>query len=233
MNWRISAAVVCLALAACSDPMSTKLSMDESKWSEDVKPIQDKLSDEERRLMTGYMVRAITVKTLGGEPLSDQATTVGDAIKKQRVWIAAKDAQEQAERAERQAADAAKAKAAAAISEAVSANLLSVSMESRGYAGIQKVQVFKVKVDNKTDKAITGVSGLISILNQFGTEIGSVSFEISEELAPKGHVVWTGVRDYNEFIESHKALVGIELGKHTTKIDPRMVVYADGTKLGQ
>lgn len=92
-------------------------------------------------------------------------------------------------------------------------------------------QQIRVGVQNNSDKPIIGVAGELKFIDVFDKEIGSVRFRISETIEPGKTVTWTGERDYNRFIDEHRAVWNLEEGKYSTRFVPEMVVFKDGTKL--
>lgn len=68
-------------------------------------------------------------------------------------------------------------------------------------------------------------------IDVFDKEVTTVSFAISESIDPSKTAIWTGGRDFNQFIDSHSALWNLEVGKYTTTFIPEMIVFKDGSKL--
>ncbi|NUF52232.1 hypothetical protein HUN16_07685, partial [Acinetobacter seifertii] len=48
--------VIALTLIGCSNPKSTQIPTDPDKW-EELKPAVDKLNEEDKKLLTQYLVR--------------------------------------------------------------------------------------------------------------------------------------------------------------------------------
>jgi len=92
-------------------------------------------------------------------------------------------------------------------------------------------QQIRIGAQNNTDKLVIGISGEIKFFDVFEKEVAGVNFGISEKIEPGKSIVWTGGRDYNQFLDDHRALWNLEEGKYSTKFVPEMVVFDDGTKL--
>ena len=93
-------------------------------------------------------------------------------------------------------------------------------------------QQFRIGAQNKTSKVVVGVSGEIKFIDVFDKEVGAVSFGMSERIEPGSTSIWTGGRDYNQFLDEHRAVWNLEQGKYTTRFVPEMVVFEDGSRLG-
>src|SRR5690606_801681 len=149
--------------------------------------------------------------------------TLGRAIEEQTAWEAERRAEEEALR---QKLEQERLAAEKALSEAVTVTLISKSELPSNYRArrYSDYQQFRVGAQNNTDKVMVGVSGEIKFIDVFDKEVGAVSFGISEKIEPGKSIVWTGGRDYNQFIDSHRAVWNLEEGKYTTRFVPEMVV---------
>lgn len=241
MKIKISILACAVLLAACTRPTEVIIPTDTSKWDTELAPTVKKLSEEDRKLLTGYLMRAKLSETFskgaGGIPLG---TTIGQAIEEQKKWAAEQEALAAAQRAKEAEEKALRAKlekeaeaAREAITNAVTVTLVSkMERPSNIYAGqYRDRQVFIVGVENKTDEAMAGVSGELEFVDLFGKVVGAVNFRIAEKIAPKGTVKWTGERDYNQFLDNHRAVWNLERGQYTTRFIPDTIVFADGRKL--
>jgi hypothetical protein len=223
-----------LLLAACSKPMETVIPTDMSTWEKDLAPAVKKLGDEDKALFAGYAARVKVGEIFGGGKAGIPfGTTVGQAIEEQKKWVA-----EQKKAADEAAAlkvkmEAEKLETVKAINNAVTVTLLEKIERPKNYdAGrYSESQELIVGVENKSTKVVTGVSGEIEFIDVFDKVVGTVNFGISQTIQPSGTYKWTGVRDYNQFLESHKAVWNLQEGKYTTRFTPEAVIFADGTKL--
>lgn len=233
-----------LLLTACTKPQDTLIPSDVSTWDKDLAPAIQKLPEEERKLIAAYLVRAKLGEALGGTGGVPIGTTVGEGIAKQRTWQAeqerkaaeekAAQAKQEAEaRALREKLEADQASAIEALNRAAVVTLVGKSELGKDFrAGrYSDYQQFRIGVKNSSEKPITGVSGELKFVDLFDKEVGAVVFRISETIKPGGDYVWTGGRDYNEFIDTHRAVWNLEAGKYTTRYIPDTVLFADGTKL--
>lgn len=234
-----------LALSACSKATDTVIPSDMSTWDKELAPVVKRLNEEEQKLFVAYVARAkigeIFSKDKGGIPFG---TTVGQAIEEQRKWQAEfekKEAEAKAAREKQQAEEQAlKAKLEAEqaaitkqINDAATVTLLSKrqlgsNFDARRYSDMQE---FVIGVENRSDKELAGISGEIEFIDVFDKVVGVVNFRISERIKPGGTYKWTGSRDYNQFLDEHRAVWNLEEGKYTTRFTPSALVFTDGTKL--
>ena len=228
----VAAFVTIFALAGCSDPHDALIPSDVENWEQDLAPELKKLSDEERQKAAAYLMRAKMGEAFGGTGIPP-GTTVGQAIDAQRLW----EEQQAAKRAEEEALklkiERERASALEALNEAVTVSLIAKreiprNFRARRYSDYQE---FQIGVRNDTDKTIIGVAGQITFIDVFEKEVGAVGFRISEEIEAGNSVTWTGGRDYNEFIDEHRSVWNLEEGKYSTRFEPEMIVFKDGTKL--
>lgn len=221
-------------LAACSKPTDTIIPSDTSKWDTDLAPMINKLSEEDKKLVAGYLMRSKLGAALGGNkegiPIG---TTVGAAIEQQKAWIAQVAKQEAEAKALKEKMLKEQAEAQAAIDNAVTVTLISKKELPRNYDArrYSEQQEFNIGVKNKTAKEISGVSGVLDFIDIFDKTVGAVSFSISEKIAPGGEANWSGIRDYNQFMPEHKAVWNLEEGKYKTQFRARAIIFADGSKL--
>lgn len=233
MKIYVALIAVAVLIAGCTKPTDAVIPSDVEAWDEKLAPELKKLSEADREKAAGYLMRAKMGGVFGGAGIPP-GTTIGKAIEEQTAWEAEQAAQRAEEEALRQKLDEERAAALKALNSAVTVTLVSKDELPSNYrAGrYSEYQQFRVGAQNKTDKVVVGVSGEIKFIDIFDKEVGAVMFGISEKIEPGKTVVWTGGRDYNQFIDSHRAVWNLAEGKYTTKFIPEMVVFEDGSKLG-
>jgi hypothetical protein len=228
----VIASVTLALLAACSKPTETIIPTDMSKWDTELGAVVKKLSEEDQKLLAGYVMRAKLGEIFGkeGVPLG---TTIGNALDEQRKWIAEREKQAAEAKALKEKMLQEQAKAEEAINGAVVVTLIAKRELPKNYdlSRYSEEQQFVIGVHNKSEKEISGVKGSLDFIDLFDKKVGSAGFSISEKIKPGGDAKWTGVRDYNQFVDTHKAVWNLEEGKYTTRFKPDMIVFSDGTKL--
>ncbi len=231
---QMAAPLLALALlAACSKPTDTIIPSDTSKWDTDLAPMINKLSDEDKKLVAGYLMRSKLSATFGNKEGIPLGTTVGTAIEEQKKWLAQQVKQEAEAKALKEKMLKEQAEAQAAIDNAVTVTLLSKKELPSNYQlrRFSAEQEFNIGVKNKTAKEISGVSGVLDFVDIFDKTVGAVSFSMSEKIAPSGEAKWSGTRNYNQFLPEHKAVWNLEEGKYKTQFKARAIVFSDGSKL--
>lgn len=233
MRKLIGAAVLgAVALLGCSKPTETVIPSDASTWDKDLAPSIQKLSDDERKLVAGYLARAKMGEVFGGKGVP-VGTTVGSAIAEQRQWIAEQQRKEAEAAALKEKLAADRAQKIAELDKAVVITLVAKRELPKNYDinRYSEYQEFKIGVKNTSAKPIAGVAGSLEFVDIFDKTVGGVNFRITETIKPGDDFVWTGGRDYNQFVEQHRAVWNLEPGKFKTKFVPEVVIFADGSKL--
>lgn len=230
---RTAALLVAIAMVAgCSKPTDAVIPSDMSAWDKELAPHLKKLPDGEREKVGAYLMRAKLGEVFGGKGVPP-GTTVGQALEAQKKWEAEQAAKRAEEEALKKKLEQERAAALEQLNKAVTVTLLGKRELPKNYdAGrFSERQEFRIGVQNNGEKPLAGVAGEIKFIDVFDKEVGAVSFRISENIAPGKSATWVGGRDYNQFLDTHRAVWNLEEGKYTTRFVPEMVVYADGTKL--
>lgn len=230
---RMLTVVLALSLLGCTSPKDQVIPSDMSTWDKELAPHIKKLPESDREKLAGYLMRAKMGEVFGGGGIPT-GTTIGQAIEAQTAWQneqAAKQAEEEALKKKLEQERAAKTKL---LNDAVTVTLISKRELPSDYRAnrYSEYQEFKIGVENKSQKVISGVSGQIIFIDVFDKEVGAVNFGMSERIEPGKSTVWTGGRDYNQFLDEHRSVWNLEEGKYKTKFIPEMVVFEDGTKIG-
>jgi hypothetical protein len=228
----IAAAVMSIALVACSAPTNTVIPTDMAQWDTQLAPKLQKLSEEDRGLAVGYLMRAKVGEAFGGNGVP-VGFTIGDAIKQQRSWAADQKKQEADAQALKQKLEAERTAAVAAMNKAVIVTLVEKSEQPSDYRvrRYSDTQRLKIGVKNTSEKELVGVSGELQFIDVFDKQVGPVQFSISQHIASGGEYLWHGERDYNQFIPEHRAIWNLQNGQYKSRFVPESLVYADGTKL--
>ena len=223
-------------LAACSKPTDTVIPADMAAWDKDLSPVVQKLSEEDRKLLAAYLVRAKLGEVFGGKGVPP-ATTVGAAIADQRQFLARK-AQEEAE-AKALAEKVQKERAAAMdqMRQAITVALVSKSIEiERGGSGMEldRHLVVKFAYKNNSGKDVAGVKGTVVVKDLFGDKLSAFGISNDDSIKAGQTAIWTGQRSIKYAIGSankDEKLAGLGTDKFTVEWDPETIVFADGTKL--
>lgn len=166
-------------------------------------------------------------------------TTVADAIQTQKDWQAATEKRQAEEKAikEQKAAEekalqekitAERAAIKQRIDSAITVTVLNTYLQKVKY---NENQIIEIGIENKGAKDITGIKGTVHFIDIFDKDVGQISFGYDDGLKAGATTTWTGSRDYNQFLDEHKAIAQLEKGKYTSRFEPEMIVFSDGEKL--
>ena len=234
MRMSLIVIVAMTALACAGDPADLVLPSDVSAIEKDedfVKAIKT-LSEEDRELLAGYLMRRELGKAFGGAK-DGMPVTVGEAIADQKAW------------AEQRAKDEAEAKALAEkvqaeleakqreLREAVTVALTSKSVLGKNFRAGRYSDAIAVSIafQNKTDKAVGGVKGVMVFSDMFDEEIKRVNVSYDEGIEPKSTSTWKAELGHNQFMPADTKLMNTEFEKLKTRWEPEVILFTDGTSL--
>lgn len=224
--------VTAALVGGCSKPTDIVIPSDMATWDKELAPALQKLPEADREKVAAYLMRVKVGEAFGGKGVPP-GTTIGQALESQKKWEAEEAAKRAEEEALKRKLEQERAEAMEQLNKAVTVTLLAKRELPKNFdvGRYSEYQEFRIGVKNNSDKTLAGVAGEIKFIDVFDKEVGAVTFRISETLEPGKSTTWTGGRDYNQFIDAHRAVWSLEEGKYTTKFYPEMVVFADGTKL--
>jgi len=224
--------IVIAALSGCSKPTDAVIPSDMAAWDKELAPELKKLPDSDREKVAAYLMRAKLGEVFGGKGVPP-GTTIGQALDGQKKFEAEQAAKHAEEEALKKKLEQERATAMEQLNKAVTVTLLSKSELPKNFSAgrYSEYQQFRIGVQNNSEKTMMGVSGEIKFIDVFDKVVGAVNFRISENIEPGKSANWTGGRDYNQFLDAHRAVWNLEEGKYTTRFEPEMVVFKDGTKL--
>ena len=224
--------IVIAALSGCSKPTDAVIPSDMAAWDKELAPELKKLPDADREKVAAYLMRAKLGEIFGGKGVPP-GTTIGQALDGQKKFEAEQAAKHAEEEALKKKLEQERATAMEQLNKAVTVTLLSKSELPKNFSAgrYSEYQQFRIGVQNNSEKTMMGVSGEIKFIDVFDKVVGTVNFRISENIEPGKSANWIGGRDYNQFLDAHRAVWNLEEGKYTTRFEPEMVVFKDGTKL--
>lgn len=230
-----------IILAACSGPKDTPLPRELDKM-ESIKSAMEKLTPEERALVTGYIMRHTLAAKLGGlfggkeGPGIPEGMTLGKAIEEQAKFKADAAVEEAKQKALKEKLKAESEAAMAKLRDVITVTLVSKKLEvDRGYSGMVMDERISVTIGykNNAEKDVAGVKGLLAIQDIFGE--GLSGFQVSNDTTIKagGTVTWQGGRSVKYGRNSDKDRKFAELADDKYKVvwEPSMIIFTDGTKL--
>lgn len=228
-------------LVGCTGPKDTAVPKELDKI-ESIRPSLAKLTEEERELFAGYMVRQTVGAKLGGlfggtpGPGIPDGMTIGKAIEEQRKFKAEAAIEEGKQKALKEKLAAEREAALKPMREAVTVTLVAKGIRAeRGYSGTVLDEHLDVSFGykNNTTKDISGVKGRVSVRDLFGDELSAFLISNDDTIKAGNASVWSGSRSVKYAVGGNKDRKLAELpdDKYTVVWTPQVIVFADGTKL--
>lgn len=233
MRVRVSLfALIACTLVACSNPHDAPVPSDMSKWDTELKPAIQKLPEEEKELLAGYLMRMKMSEAFGGGP-PKVGLTVGTAISEQKKWVEEQKAKEAEAKALKEKIEAERAALKKTVDGTLTVAVVELKLQKANYqAGTYSdSQVIRLALQNKGTKDIKGVKGDIKFIDIFDKTVGTIGFGYDDGIPAGKTKTWVGSRDYNQFLPEHKAIANLEEGKYTTRFEPEIIIFTDGSKL--
>lgn len=227
------ALLLCTALTGCSKATDAVVPTDPKEWNGEFAQKIKTLSETDKGLLAAYLVRTQLGEVLGkqGMPVG---TTVGQAIDAQRQWIAEQDAKKAAKQQLKAELEAKQAATAAKLSKTVVLTFMGQRYVPRNFDAGQINNRFSIQigVKNLGTRAIKGIKLQLVFKDTFGEVISDRGVDIEHTIPAGGEYVWKGGRTINEYIDEDRKLMHLENGQFSTEMQPTMVVYADGSRVG-
>lgn len=228
-----TALLLCTAFTGCSKPTDAVVPTDPKEWNGEFAQKIKNLSEADKSLLSAYLVRTQLGQVLGkqGMPVG---TTVGQAIDAQRQWVAEQDAKKAAKQQLKAALEAKQAATVAELSKTVVLTFMGQRYIPRNFDAGQIDNRFSVRigVKNLGTKAIKGIKLQLVFKDTFGEVISNRGVDIEHTIPPGAEYAWKGGRRINEYIDEDRKLMHLENGQFSTEMQPTMVVYADGSRVG-
>jgi hypothetical protein len=216
-----------LALLGCGGAKDKAVPSDMAKWDTELKPSIDKLTEEDKKLFLGFVMRAKLGEVFGGKGLED-GLTIGKAIERQKTWVDEQAKKEAEAKLLKQKLEAERAALRKQVDDLLTVTVLNLKLVKESYS---ENQLIVLGFQNNGQKDILGIKGTVKFIDIFDKEVGAVGFSYDDGLKAGAAGTWNGSRRYNQFIESHKAVANLEEGKYKTRFEPEMIVFSDKTKL--
>jgi len=99
------------------------------------------------------------------------------------------------------------------------------------YAGeFQDFITFEIAFENKTDKDIRGVKGIVSFYDIFNEKIKDIEISYDKGINKHSQKIWNAQIEFNPFIDSDVKLKNTEGGNLSYEWKPTVIIYEDGTR---
>lgn len=215
-------AIIAGVLLGCSDPRKFEI----AKLTEEQKQeVGKKLTAEEGQKLAGYIMRS----SFASKELP-VGMTVGQAIKDQELWLDNQKVEDtKAEELKKKVEAERKAK------QETFAKMLSVALVAkRNNLGEydQRTVLLDLAYENKSDKDIAGVKGILHLNDMFGDKVINIRWSFDEGVGAKQTAVerGNGVK-INRFMDDHMKLWSADPAKIKANYEVQTIVFKDGTRL--
>lgn len=185
--------LVATALSACNSPKDIVLGPDPLKQLSEQGDQFRKLSEEDRKLLVGYLAAQSITAALSNKTPTSTGKTVGEALNDAAKWreqTTLEEAQQAKRDAEALALRAKVAAEAAKISEQL-ATMVTVAVTGKvvlpkNYdAGrYHELLMIKYALENKSEKGIKQIKGQVFFTDPTGDPVGNLGVEIDNAIAP-------------------------------------------------
>lgn len=226
--------ILVVLLSACSNPKDTIVPTTLEKL-ESIKPQIEKLTSEERELFQKYLVRHTLGAAMGGlfgvksEPIPD-GMTIGKAIDEQRDLVAITQKKEAEAKALKEKIEAERKAQQDEIAKLVSVVLVGKKNVMQEYG--RRFVKLELAFENKSDKDIAGVKGVLRIADIFGDKIINIRWSNDRGVdSMKKMVERDSGLDINQFMPEHMKLWNSDFDKLKSNFEVSTVIYKDGTKI--
>jgi hypothetical protein len=246
---KLSLIFILLTIFGCSDPKKTVIPKNIEDISE-IKPSVDKLTDEEKQLLMGYLFRAKSKEIIMNEEMKENVT-IGEAIQDQKIWKQELEIKQEIEKQMRIQEEEAKRKRQQEekeIQEKLKEELKNkiIKMQNTVSVGLvnkilveadirkgqfQDMQYFKFGIKNKSDKDIEGVKGILALNDLFEKEVDSFEIKFDDGVKAGESAFWIESRRYNQFMENHRAVAALDNEKYSTSFIPTTIIFKDGSTI--
>jgi len=220
-------ALLCVLLSvypSCTNVKNQKVTDEnEDKLISEIATSKD-LTDDERQLLTGYMVRQNLSGVLqGGKPSIPAGKTVGEMIDDQRRWVAQNAEEERAEKEKEQKLSAEIAAKEAALREFVTVTLY--GLKESNYSGMRG---FEARIAFKAGgKDIRAFQGNLALSDVLGNSLGNLPVKVLTPLKANE----SGITDYDNLYVAFRELRGKRVEDIKAQWQPTRIVFADSTEL--
>jgi hypothetical protein len=182
------------------------------------------LTDEERELLTGYMVRQnLSAVLQGGNPSIPTGKTIGEMIEDQRKWVAQNAQEEKVEKEKEQKLSAEIASRDTALREFVTVTLY--SLKESTYGGMNG---FEARIAFKAgSKDIRAFQGNLALSDVLGNSLGELPVKVLTSLKANE----SGTTDYSNLYMAFPELRGKRLEDIKAQWKPTKIILPDSTEL--
>ncbi len=214
--------VVFLFLSACSNPLHYRVaSLTESQREN----ASETLSVDQLKKLDDWISR----NTVSGKAIPP-ALTVEQAIDDQTAWLVEQEIAKAQSDEQRRKAQAERAVKLEALAKVLSVAL--VSKSNKVQADEQKVATLEFAYDNKGDKDIRGVRGVLKLANTYGDPVIDINWSYDGG-APAKHITveHDAVVSIDNSVEPQAKLWGTDFDNLKSTFEVNTIIFTDGTSM--
>jgi hypothetical protein len=230
-------------LVACGGPkgyavvLPDEINPSEGTASPELQEAVKSLTDEDRGLLTGFLMRRELGKSglgmfgVAAMPESEaKGITVGKAIELQRAWVADKEAREAQEKALASQIAAAREAKMESLRTAVTVSVASKVFRPHDFRRGRYEDDIALEVGfiNHTDKTLAGVKGTLVFADLFGEDFKRIGVAYDKPIEAGAVAIWKGFVDTNQFNKDDTKLAATELDRLKVRWEPDTILFADG-----
>jgi len=213
-------AVLAFVLASCTSPLNKKYTPESAL--KDLEKLEKELSKEDYNTLGEAIVRAAL------EDKKIEGRTYADLLEEGRAWEKKQQQIEEEKKALAEKAKREEEERLQRLREAVSVVCFAKGFEEVDY---DEYITYKFAIENKSDKAIRAVKGVVVFTNLFGDEISKISFVYDKKIKVGETAKWDATTEYNKYNASDVSLRSKDLDNLKVVWKPSNVLFDDGTSL--
>jgi len=203
---------------SCSNPLDKPYKKE--TLEQDIVDLKDQLTEEEFKLLSGYVVLASMSKE------NTMGLTYGDMLESAKELKAEREKaeKEQKELAERELKD--QLDRTKRLNQALTVSLYKKDFFEYKY---QEYLLYNFIFENKTDKKIKAFKGSVSLSDLFDKEIKSINLTYDNGIEPNSTAKWEGQSKFNQFIDEDVTLKNKDLEDLKITWSPEKIIFEDGS----
>lgn len=230
---RLAILVAGVCLLACSDPRDTTIPPDPARWDTELRSSLDRLSTDERRLVSSYLSRKRGGAARTGQPVAE-GVTVRQAIQEERDYQQADAARRSVARGQQDEQERLRKEYEGQVKAVLPVALFSKHVApadlSTGRGGEYMALVFEFR--NLGPRDVAQFRGTLRLADSFrGDPLRSLPVSYGEPIAAGASVLWEAVVPLDPFATSDLRLKNTDAPQIAVTLFPEIVLFADGTRL--
>jgi len=214
--------VVCMIglLISCTAPLDKKFNKETS--FEDLKSIKEEVDSSDYKLLSGSLLRL----AFKGESI--EGMTYSDILEDGKEWKAEQDRLEAEQKALAEKIKKEEEERTKRLND-----VLTVALYKKGFSkyNYQEYITYSIAFENKSDRDIRALKGVLTINDLFDTKIKGISLTIDDPIKAGTTYKDSYTTDYNQFKSEDSTLKSKDLDDLKIVWTPEKIIFSDGTTL--